>query len=169
MAAAAQCQAWQYLGLVKAIDPLIFPCYSTKCSGQAWVSSKSPRTRLGGGGTDSGGGGEVMEPTGGVDSVGMNPASAAGILAISARRTSAEAAASLLGTLQLPAVPRAFQSSPMAAAALNVVERSLVIVRSALCVGGRSACAAATRESNLPCCTRRYYRGAWCEGGAWTS
>jgi hypothetical protein len=64
------------------------------------------------------------------------------------------AAASLLATVQLPAVQRAFQGSPIAAAALGLGERSLMTFRSALVsVGSQSACAAATREVCLPCCT----------------
>ena len=60
----------------------------------------------------------------------MVPASAAGIRAISARRTSAEAAGSWRGIEQVPAVQRAFQTSPMAAAALGLGERSSETLRS---------------------------------------
>lgn len=67
---------------------------------------------------------------GGGDLNGMHPASDA--VHSASRRTSAEAAASLLGTEQVPAVQPAFQGSPMAAASLGLGERSLMVLRSAL-------------------------------------
>jgi hypothetical protein len=137
MAAAGRCQG---------VPRLLIHCFrhvkvcQRNAAGRLGYRARArARTQWGSGGTGLGGGSE-----------GIVPDSAAGMRA--SRRTSAEAVASLLGTLQLPAVPRAFQSSPMAAAALGLGERSLNLqVTPDLC--GQSACAAATHEVCLPCCT----------------
>ena len=126
-------------------------------------------TTLGGSGTDSGGGWEK----GGEVGSGLLPAETAGIRAVSARRTSAEAAVtSLLVIMKLPEV--------QCAAAAFQIEQPCGGCRAG---SGRSqprdlwigpdvcrqpACATGTSELVRYAAYAKNCCGAWCDRGTWT-